>query len=88
LEHLCNAVVESARSLLWACCQQDATKLSEPCEEDFKQLAELGFTDWERCRAKLNQHHNRLSLLVVEELFAEDEQANAKVERPPNMDHV
>jgi len=84
LEQFCNAVVESARNLLW----QETTKLSEPCEEDFKQLTELGFTDRERCRAKLQQHHNRLSVLVVEELFTEDEKANGEVETPPTVDHV
>jgi len=85
LEQLCSAVAESARGLLWPCGQQGANKLSQPREEDFQQLAELGFTNRERCRAKLQKHGNRMSMLVLEELFAEDEQAKAKAERPPEV---
>lgn len=59
--------VETARGFLWP----EPTHPSQPQEEDLVQLAQMGFTDRERCKAVLQRYKNRLSNFVVEELFRE-----------------
>jgi len=55
--------MERAREALWPEPQPSA-----PDEDELRQLAEMGFTDRERCIAVLRKHRNRLSVLVVNEL--------------------
>jgi len=59
-------LVEWARgAILWP---EQRSKPAEPAEEDLQKLAEMGFTDRERCIAVLRKHHN-ICHFAVEELM-------------------
>jgi len=62
-----SAFVDGMRDLLWP----DQKQPEQPSEEDLQKLAEMGFTDCEKCKAALQRNWNLLPL-VIEELCRED----------------
>mmetsp|Transcript_79628 Transcript_79628/g.153914 ORF Transcript_79628/g.153914 Transcript_79628/m.153914 type:complete len:322 (-) Transcript_79628:166-1131(-) len=63
-----SSFIDSVRDLL----RPDQKHPEQPSEEDLNRLAEMGFTDREKCKAALQRYWNLLSPLVVEELCRED----------------
>lgn len=57
--------VERAREAFWPEAQP---KLAAPDEADLQQLAEMGFTDREKCAAVLRKYGNELTVLAVNDL--------------------
>jgi len=67
-----SAFVDSMRELLWP----DQKHPDQPSEEDLQRLAEMGFTDREKCKAAMQRCWNQLSPLVIDQLCKEDAASN------------
>jgi Ca2+-binding EF-hand superfamily protein len=69
-----SAFVDGMRDLLWP--EQKQRQPEQPSEGDLQRLAEMGFTDREKCKAALQCYWNVLSPLVIEQLCREDAGSN------------